>query len=90
MRFHVTADDIRLGRRVHCRKCPVARAVRRRTGDNYAVVDYGTIIVFSKLYEPPPRVRQFVRQLDDSGRRGLKPFRFDLPVPEPKRRRAAK
>lgn len=95
MRFTVTSDDIRLGKRLDACNCPVARAVRRRLGlapRRVIVYQYEgiTVIDHGRRYESPPRVKEFILRLDNKGRRGLKPFAFDLPVPETKTRKRRK
>lgn len=92
----VTATDIRRCQPGDCYRCAVATSLQREYGDNECNVfedDYLLRIhVGGRYIVAPFEVQQFVRVLDDAGRKddgrpilprrlpdGLKPFTFELP-----------
>lgn len=77
----VTKADIKLGIRNSCRKCPVARAVRRRTRRPWIIQD-GYNVEYGDWKLPLPKTAtNFIGQFDASGGAKLKPFTFKIKLP---------
>ena len=85
----VTKTDIKEGKPSNCRYCPLARAIRRRLRKryNYVSVDYGTALICTHdgymviprtEFALPPRVVQFVRDVDRKKR--VQPIRFTISI----------
>lgn len=86
MTITVTADDIALGKPCSASGCPVARAVRRATGQSDVVVTYERIRIGDgdterRVWTPAQAVR-FMELFDsERSRPGAAPFAFDIPDP---------
>ncbi len=83
MRIEVTADDIAMGQRGSCCKCPIALAVARALKLNGMVVDVNGLRVFvgafgrpRRVYGLPENARAFVDAFDAG--RATRPFEFEL------------
>ena len=86
MRVHVTAEDIRDGKRRDEYECPVALACRRDMGAwsvavmaHQMIVWQGTALDNSKRVETPGEVYEFIDKYDR--RRKVAPFAFELTLP---------
>ncbi len=88
MQIRVTKNDIKNGERSHASACPVARAIRRVSGQREIGVDGANISVGTQDFVAPSVVSTFIQRFDLDGRRGLKPFTFELPGLTPKKRAA--
>lgn len=64
LKVRVTREDIRKGRAGNCRRCPVARAVRRQ-GFRGVRVWYDTILTQSANFAMTKRSTRFVRRFDN-------------------------
>ena len=79
VRVEVTAADIATGEPTFCRSCPVALALLRAgftrvsVGESIAAAEFGEVPL-------PRKVASFVRHFDRG--RPVKPFAFDLELPE--------
>ncbi len=85
MLIEVTAEDIRLGKRDHCYRCPIARAVARKlkiplirkyvevTEKNVFLTTSEFILKKAKLSK---RAEKFVKDFDN--KKTPKPFKFKL------------
>lgn len=85
LRVEVTAEDIADGRREHCERCPVARAMRRAIGRVVWVGGAGQWGIGNRSPQPkrlPLRVTDFITAFDTG--RPVSPFTFNLDVPEVK------
>lgn len=85
LRVSVTAEDIRLGKRNDCDRCPAARALRRAGITRGWVGNYwiGETVggLGMSLCDSPIKVRKFIRAFDSFGRKKVKPFSFTINVP---------
>lgn len=76
MLITITQEDIDNGIPNEADSCPVARAIRRATGQPVRVGDC-TIVINREFIYQPPTVRQFVYDFDD-GAYTVNPFSFEL------------
>lgn len=87
---HVTADDIKSGRRFASRACPVALAMHRAVGNKWGCVSVHHAYPFADEHEewPSPAYYltetavEFVASFD--GKKPVKPFKFTLRREVPK------
>lgn len=79
MIYYITNKDIREGLRGNCKKCPAARAIKRRhKGENVEVKRYSTCIG-NKLYKNPPELTKFIGEFDTFIlNNNVKPMKFKL------------
>lgn len=75
MKVRVTAEDIAKGKKWHVGKCPIARAIRRRTKRRVKVSALN-IEVGKKLYRTPDEAYWFMARFD-MGKK-VKAFTLDL------------
>ncbi len=78
VKVDVTEEDITRGVRGSCTACPVALALRRATGTNWASVDDSVMESahsFNRA-ETPPEVVKFIYLFDAQGR--VEPFSFEV------------
>ncbi len=82
MRIEVTAEDIEKGEPRSSCSCPVTLAIRRATMIDFVMTGYLRINIGHciKLFSPDA-VKKFISAFDND--EPVKPFEFDLPVPEP-------
>lgn len=73
IRFYVTAQDVKEGKRWNGSNCPVARSMTRRLGHSVLLVR--TSPYWNLL---PQNVKEIIEQYDDTGK--MKPFRFGHPA----------
>lgn len=78
MKIEITVDDIALGQRLSCLKCPIALAMKRKTNKFLAVLNTAVRIEGSS-YLLPTVAQQFIVDFD-SGCRPVGPFSFELEV----------
>jgi len=87
MLIKITQDDIDTGQKNHCNNCPVALAVQRISVkhilchvmlDRVYGMDSDTNTVWIRLL--PSHVQLFIANFDDG--KYVKPFEFDLEIPE--------
>jgi hypothetical protein len=86
--FHITEDDIQQGRRAHCTRCPVARAISRAVGRTVYVcginelstgrIEYLTVDGMRVVKDLPTKVGEKIRCYDQTG--VMDPFVFALHV----------
>lgn len=76
MKVSVTTEDIKQGKRVSCRECPVALAVKRifQDEDNVSVAIY--IRVGGVMYEYPEEVVDFICNFDKGSL--VEPIEFEM------------
>ncbi len=84
MRIEVTQEDIDNGARNCNVGCPIARAIRRCTGEAYVSVGYdgasaGPSLLESKRFRLPADVSERIVAFDSPGG-VMVPFAFDLEV----------
>lgn len=90
MKIEVTQDDIDEGIPSNRNKCPVSLAVNRVILKSYHTGSGPCdILIFSQKdnlldiqasFKTPPRVADFIHRFD--GRYCVKPFEFEIPIPE--------
>lgn len=78
MRVRVTAEDIRLGKRMDCLDCPVARALQRAVGRSVRVYA-SEKMAGQKVYRLPTSAARFIDQFDIGKK--VRPFEFRVTVP---------
>ena len=86
--FHITEDDIQQGRREHCTRCPVARAVSRAVGATVYVsginelstgrIEYLTRDGRRVVKDLPQKVGEKIRCYDKTG--VMAPFVFAVHI----------
>ncbi len=82
MRIQVTEDDIKRGVRYSCSLCPIARAIRRATGQHPVILDgsrfvkIGEGLAFAEV--EIPRDADIWRLDFDNQNGTVKPFEFEL------------
>ena len=77
MRIDVTEEDIQEGVKCDCDACPIARAVRRATGDQtLSVMGYGVYRGAMLIGRFPKKATDFVISFDSDD--SVKPFSFNL------------
>lgn len=80
MTINVTQEHIKQGCRVNCAKCPVALALKERTGDLWLVGgSYIRRNGHNDLIELPAVVTQWILDFDDGIE--VQPFSFELEIP---------
>ena len=92
MKIRVTEDDIILGRRNSCRRCPVARAGQRATAGlvTVSIINIDGLYLFRRRPSAlgatmrdtplPPDAAKFVHDFDEG--LDVSPFEFDLTFEE--------
>lgn len=88
--IYVTQDDINKGVRGDGATCPVAIAIHRRCPTVYAdiMVDGEHIEIDSDAddfyfkVDIPKKVKRFTARFDEQGAAEVKPFKFELDIPE--------
>jgi hypothetical protein len=91
VRVEVSQGDIEAGMAGAACECPVALAIRRACGVEWARVGYDALMgcatiqigqpsVFSKFHIGPRAVKEFFQAFDDG--KAVSPFSFDLDVPD--------
>ena len=82
MKITVTKRDIRLGRKHNCEGCPIARSIRRATGDRTIQVGCDNIFLANEKYVSIPlplKVKKFIEAFDEG--EAVKPFSFTMRRP---------
>ena len=74
----VTGDDIRLGTREDCAKCPIARAVKRQFNEMNVQVYSRTVLIDGQRKWLSRSARRFITNFDK--KKPVKPFRFILDI----------
>lgn len=77
MTIHVTAEDIRWGKRRDCAHCPVALAIQRQV-DQFATVGRVNFLINDTLIEIPEVVKDWTLAFDDGHQ--VAPFTFELDI----------
>ena len=77
--IHVTQQDIDLGQRDKCKRCPIALAMQR-TFPNLDASVYTTDVWLSKhgFIVLPHEARRFIYRFDADDRENIRPFSFEL------------
>jgi hypothetical protein len=78
MLIQVTQEDIDLGVKCSCSKCPVARAIHRETSEFVAAGLTVVIIGKSRPVQLPDEVEEFIQAFDEG--QLVTPFSFELNV----------
>ena len=81
MRIEVTASDIRYGIRRECLRCPIARALKRATGEDWSVGDVNGYPLRDKIEGVaywPNEVCAWIEDFDHE--RVVQPFAFELDI----------
>lgn len=78
MKIEVTQEDINKGEVTECRRCPIALAVIRATGNKYVLVDSDYTHVGTKFCPTPVTAKRFIRNFDYGN--DVQPFTFELPI----------
>lgn len=77
MKIQVTNEDIKLGKRCSCKRCPVARALWRATGKQWSVLPTHAVIVGKwAAFHFTTTVTDWIKN-HDNGRK-VQPFEFDF------------
>lgn len=81
LHIYVTKQNIALGVKADCYKCPVALAIQRQI--KTARVGLAHVYVSDNYSKLPPKACDFIYKFDrwPAQRRYLKPFRFTVEVP---------
>jgi hypothetical protein len=77
--------DIKRGKKTHCNKCPVARAIKRHLKRGAATEVCYTSFYLNwgeevEMYLLPQKAMNFIRGFDD--KRKVKPFKFQVNIDE--------